>query len=433
MVSLPGRIASVRRGALTALIASVLLLAFGPAGSGAPPVQPRNRTEAHTKGFDPDRFARAFRGQREDARLKALQEIEKSFLADAAVPEALWHVIEPAVKLSHVPPSIFGALRLLTKIEDSELSSKLAVLVRAADPSLVLAAVDALGERRPDGALAELTALRDTPAWSRYYALRHAVVSAVARFHEPASVDFLVSTVSSADGQLKYVAAVELARMTGEKFGGKGAEWQKWWEQQHGKIPQPGSNAARKSSGPLAWDNPVPQFYGTPIYAKRVVFVIDQSKSMLSSVDGVTRLDDAARQLEGAIRGLPDDAWFEVIAYNDMERPFAGRLIQATPQAKSDAARFIYALSADGKTDSYSPLTDALRVDANIEAILFLSDGDPNAGPIVDRPTIVAAVTQQNMTLRTSINTIGIDARGPAEAFLQQLADKNFGTFQSIR
>ena len=432
-MSSPGQLGIARRGVLKALIACVLLLAFGPAGSGAPPVQSKSRADVPAKAFDPDRFARAFRGQREDLRLKALQEIEKSYLADAAVPEALWRVIEPAVKLPQVPPSIITAVRLLTHFENAEVSAKLTMLLGAADPSLALAAVDALGERRPAGVLAKLTALRDAPAWSRYYALRHAVVSAVARFHEPGSVDFLVSTVSSADGQLKYVAAVELARMTGENFGGKGAEWKKWWQQQNGQIPKPGSNAARQPSGSLAWDTSVPQFYGTPIYAKRVVFVIDQSKSMLSSVDGVTRLDDAAKQLEGAIRGLPDDAWFEIIAYNDLERVFAGRLIQATPQAKSDAARFIYALSADGKTDSYSPLADALRVDPNVEAILFLSDGDPNAGPIVDRPTIVAAVTQQNMTLRASINTIGIDARGPAEAFLQQLAGKNFGTFQAIR
>jgi hypothetical protein len=422
------------RGAvLSAVSAGMLLVAFGLAASAAPPVERKSGVQTSTKKFDADRFAHAFRGQREDVRLKALQDLEAFHLADAAAPEALWRVIEAAAKLPRVPPSILRALQLYARIDNPEGFSKLTVLLGAADPSLVLAAVDVLGERRPDGALPALTALRERPAYAQYYALRHGVVSAVGRFPEPASVDFLIGTVENADGQLKYAAAIELARLTGQSFGGRGAEWKKWWQQQGGKLPDVSASAARQPPQSLAWDGPVPQFYGTPIYAKRVVFVIDRSKSMLSSVDGVTRLDDASKQLEGAVRGLADDAWFEIVAYNETELPFAGRLVQATPQAKSDAARFIYALSADGKTDSFSPLSDALRVDPNVEAILFLSDGEPNAGAVVDRATIVAAVTQQNKALRASINTIGIDARGAGEAFLQQLAGNNFGTFQSIR
>lgn len=136
---------------------------------------------------------------------------------------------------------------------------------------------------------------------------------------------------------------------------------------------------------------------------------------------------------EAAIRQLPDDAWFEIIAYNDSEQVYRGKLTPATPGEKSGAAQFLYSLVADGKTDIYDTLFDALAVDPNLEAILFLSDGDPNVGTIVDRATIVQRITQQNASRRISINTIGIDARGPSEDFLKQLAAGNFGEYRSSR
>ena len=177
----------------------------------------------------------------------------------------------------------------------------------------------------------------------------------------------------------------------------------------------------------------LPQFFGTLIYAKRIVFVIDKSKSMLSTVDGVTRLDNAEKELEAAIRKLPDDAWFDIIAYNDFEQPYAGKLVPATPAQKSAAVQFIYSLVAERQTDIYDTLSDALIVDSNIEAILFLSDGEPNVGRIVDCPTILQKITQQNAQQRTSINTIGIDAQGIGGDFLKKLAADNFGEYRSIR
>jgi hypothetical protein len=406
-----------------------------PPAASAPPAKKAatDRAAARAKPFEPEKLFRAFRGKREDVRLKALGEMERLHLADAALPEVLWKIIEPPAKLPRVPDSILYALRLYGQIEDPQSDKRLISLLAAADLRVVLSAIDFLAERRPPESFAPLAALRERAEYGESYALRHAVVSSVAKFNEPASVDFLISTLGSADGQLKYVAAVALTRLTGEKFGGKSGEWQKWWQARRQGYRIMADGTAKPPAGPLPWDSVVPQFYGVPVYAKRVVFVIDRSKSMESSVDGVTRLDDAAGQLEAAVRGLPDDAYFEIIAYNDTDLSFAGKLVQATPQAKSDAARFMYSLSADGRTDSFDALADALQVDQNIEAILFLSDGDPNVGRLVDRTAIVTTITQQNKSLRAAINTIGIDARGPSEDFLKQLAGDNFGEYGSIR
>src|SRR4029453_4230499 len=115
----------------------------------------------------------------------------------------------------------------------------------------------------------------------------------------------------------------------------------------------------------------------------------------------------AKKRRKGPTPTPPHDPCFEIIAYNDFEQPYAGELVPATPAQKSGAVQFIFSLVAERKTDIYDTLSDALQVDANVEAILFLSDGEPNVGRIIDCPTILQRITQQNAQQRTSINTIG--------------------------
>jgi hypothetical protein len=64
---------------------------------------------------------------------------------------------------------------------------------------------------------------------------------------------------------------------------------------------------------------------------------------------------------------------------------------------------------------------------------VFLSDGEPNAGRIVDPQRIVQEISARNATGRVRIDVLGLDAQGPAEAFLRTLAESNFGTYRPIR
>ena len=94
---------------------------------------------------------------------------------------------------------------------------------------------------------------------------------------------------------------------------------------------------------------------------------------------------------------------------------------------------FAVGLSPGQLTNCHDALMAGLGSDANLEAILFLSDGEPTIGPIIDPFAIVEVVTNRNAFQRTTINTIGIDARGVHEDFLKQLASRNFGTYKSAR
>jgi hypothetical protein len=183
----------------------------------------------------------------------------------------------------------------------------------------------------------------------------------------------------------------------------------------------------------MPWPEEPPRFFGDPIYARRFVFVIDRSRSMESSVDGVTRLEDAQKELESAIKKLPSDAWFDVIAYESNVLLWQPKLVPATPQNKIEALHFSRRLFPTNKTACYDALIAALGVDPDLEMILFLSDGEPTAGTIVEPQSILADLLQRNHLRRVAIDVIGIDARAGTEQFLKDLAQQNFGTYRQIR
>ena len=170
-----------------------------------------------------------------------------------------------------------------------------------------------------------------------------------------------------------------------------------------------------------------------PVYAERVVFLVDRTRSMLSWVDGVTRLQELQKELEGVIRALNEHTFFNVLVYNTVVRRWESELVLATPVAKADAIRFAYDLTAEGKTAIYEALDTALDQDPSLEAIIFLTDGKPTAGKITDHDEIVRVITLKNAFGSVSINPIGIDTRGNEARFLENLARLNSGTFRIIR
>src|SRR5204863_2420957 len=117
---------------------------------------------------------------------------------------AIWRAIEPTLGVNQAPESLLRAIRIYGLLDDDESTGRLGSLLSSNDPRLVLLAIDILAAQRRPESLERLTRLRGHPSYETHYALRHAVISAVARFDEPASVDFLIGAVTSLDGQLKY-------------------------------------------------------------------------------------------------------------------------------------------------------------------------------------------------------------------------------------
>jgi hypothetical protein len=191
--------------------------------------------------------------------------------------------------------------------------------------------------------------------------------------------------------------------------------------------------ALKVAPRPIPWEEPRPSFYGMTIYAKRVVFIIDRSGSMNSAVNGETRLQRAQQELLREIKSLTESDHFNIVAFDDKMEVFSRRLMKATEANKDDGIRFGYGLEPGGGTACYEPLKMGLEASNDLELILFLSDGEPTAGALVDPSAIVTAISNHNLTQRTTIHTLGIDARDRHEYFLKNLAEKNFGKLLLIR
>lgn len=424
----PGIVASILSAATV-----VLLVSFGEAEAQTS----RRAVAASAKSFSAERFVRSFRSNPDEANLQALSEVERLHRDEADFPDALWSLIQPARDgKTKVTPALLAVVRSYAGRANEKHAARQLALVGAADVRIALAAAEGLAGRQAEGALAPIAALRKRPEYAKFYGVRRAVLAAMAKYDTREAVDGLVETLTQSSGQLRYEAARELARLTGQNFGGKSDEWRGWWSSHRAEFvaAEPALDpVAAAAAADMPWDQAVPKFYGVPIFADRVVFVVDASKSMQSSVDGVTRLDDAQRELEQAIRGLPEGKHFNLIAYNVMAKLCSPHLVPANDQTRSDALRFIYSLSADHKTACYEALESALSLDPNLELVVFLSDGEPTAGRIVDPKRIVQAIALQNAAARVRIDTLGIDAAGTSETFLEELAAANFGSYRSLR
>jgi hypothetical protein len=399
-------------------------------------VQNAAAKRAAARPFSAERFIRAFRSRGEEAKLETLTQAERLHRDHRDLPEALWQVIHPARDAKKLPPSLLAAVRLYAGLADAKQVDRQLELLESADARVVIAAAEGLSGRESPDALAPIAALRLRPEYTRQYGFRFAVLSAIANYSEPEAVDWLIETVGESSGQLKYEAARALARLTGENFGSHVDQWQTWWSAHKADFPEKGrESSALAADGPVEvpWDEEIPSFFNVPIYARRVAFVIDQSRNVQSSAESTTRSGHAPRELEQAVHGLPDGTMFNLIAYDRTLRVWREQLVSADRSSKSDSLRFLYSLYPDSKTACYDTLERALALDPNLELIVFLSDGEPNAGRITDPARIVREISVRNATTRVRIDVLGIGAQGDAERFLKDLAAANFGRFRAIR
>lgn len=402
---------------------------FGQVNTGRPAPKP----------VAPQRLAALLKGRFEDRRAEALAMIDAAAIQQTMVTDALRESVDRDLRTKHVSLLTAQSLRCLAQSSRDEDIQFVVKLTETPDVNLAFAAAASLAERKDPKLLPSIVSLSKRKEFTQSFGFRRCLVDAVAQVPDKAAVEFLVETSSKFDGQLRFETAQHLVRLTGQNFGGHSDQWASWWKDQSGDFQLVAKSAPAKTLLPgqevarIPWPEPLPEFFGVPVYAKRVVFVIDRSRSMASSVDGVTRLKEAVDQLEKAVEKLDRYAFFNVFAYNSDVLPFMSQLVQAEDDNKRAARNFAYRLTPDKKTACYDALYAGLMADANLEAMYFLSDGEPTTGRIVDMPAIVNSITAQNALQRTSIYTLGIDARGAHEEFLRELARRNYGQFVMVR
>lgn len=392
--------------------------------------------------FKPDLLRLRFRRTDESARLAELTLARQYHTGHVELPAALADSISFNLDRRRISRSVLEAVRLFCRLDDPALTDQQLTLLagRNTDVSVAVVGVCELARRKIPQAFELLVRLARSPEFARSFGMRRAVVDAASNYPTPEAVDFLIKVLTEHDGLLRYKTARHLSKLTKQDHGGYPQRWQDWWSVSKGDFEfEPAALAITNvelkadDSQAIPWPHVVPKFFGQPIYGKRVLFVIDRSRSMLSSVNGVTRNEEVQLELERVIDDLPEGTFFNLIGYEEERQLWATELVESTVEARSDAVRFVYSLLPQNKTALYDALEEALRHDENIEQIVLLSDGKPTAGRVVIPGAIVELITRQNAFSQTTIDAVGIDTRGDEELFLKELTSRNFGKLRVIR
>jgi hypothetical protein len=361
----------------------------------------------------------------------------------------------------------------------------------APDPDLRAAAVLALARTGTDAALAAIRralasdaspvvrarALEALLPW-KVSAIKDAVIAALGdrdwqvralaiaicvRADLLEAVGPLIGALEKETGRLRKDIDDALFRLTGTRLYGDVGLWQDWWRSNADAIAKKARERSHdKVLGPLEeWEDDdadagadetkrkgaTSAFYGITTQSRRLVFVIDISRSMNDAADakpaartgrkdkypaprGGRKLDIAKWQLHRAIEDLPKDAVFNVVVYSESYKVWEKDLVAATPRNKRKAHQFVDRLNGNGTTNISDSLDTALERDA--DTVFLLSDGNPNRGRVSDLERLLEQLLRRNRRARRVVHTIGI---GEAEgsSFLKELARRTGGRYVGFR
>lgn len=171
------------------------------------------------------------------------------------------------------------------------------------------------------------------------------------------------------------------------------------------------------------------KFFGIKPQSKRIVYVVDSSKSMNFPHDseGKTRLGRVKLELARAIQSMDESQQFFVIFFSDIAIPMpASDLQPATNQAKQKFLTWVARVPGIGMTEPYQALLLALKLKP--DTIYFLTDGEFDP-VIVKSFNKVAAQKYRNHQI--TVNGICFGSLEGEQA-MRELAENNSGTFTFI-
>ncbi|QDT98812.1 vWA domain-containing protein [Gimesia aquarii] len=170
-------------------------------------------------------------------------------------------------------------------------------------------------------------------------------------------------------------------------------------------------------------------FFGMKPKSKKVVFVVDSSKSMNFPHDSVgkTRLGRVKLELAKTIYSMDKHQQFFVIFFSDIAKPMPARQLQpATAEAKQKYLSWVARVPGIGMTEPLEALILALRLQP--DTIYILTDGHFNPST-VKAFNKVAKNTNRNRSV--VVNGICMGSR-EGEKLIRELAETNSGTYTFI-
>lgn len=170
-------------------------------------------------------------------------------------------------------------------------------------------------------------------------------------------------------------------------------------------------------------------FFGLNPKSKKIVYVVDSSKSMNFPHESVgkTRLGRVKLELANSILSMNEDQKFFVIFFSDIAKPMPARQLQsATRKSKQKFLSWVARIPGVGTTEPLEALILALRLQP--DTIYFLTDG--NFSPsVVKAFNQVAEKTHRNQKI--IVNGVCLGNR-EGEKLIRELTEKNSGNYTFI-
>lgn len=165
------------------------------------------------------------------------------------------------------------------------------------------------------------------------------------------------------------------------------------------------------------------RFFGIFTRAKRIVYVIDASESMLQH----NAMEVARQNLLSSLSELTPGSQFQIVFFNIVNHSMTRegekfKLLPATSVNLRQAKRFLTGIQPEAGTDRYSAVTYALTLQPDI--IFLLTDADEPAMSAKELYEI-----QRSNKRKTSVHVVefGVGADLRSDSFLKKLTRQNNG------
>lgn len=190
-------------------------------------------------------------------------------------------------------------------------------------------------------------------------------------------------------------------------------------------LAQPVDSSSGQPGGQGQGEGASVPFFGINAEGKKVVYVVDSSRSMNHSHSKKfkTRFDRIKYELNQSINRLDQESEFFIIFFNHDTIPMPARTLQvATSEVRRFYLHWVSGIHADGETDPRQALYLALSLKPDV--IYFLTDGS------IERVKIENDLRKIKQD-QTAIHTIAFGNRN-AEPLLRKIASKNRGRFYFV-
>lgn len=290
------------------------------------------------------------------------------------------------------------------------------------EPELRVAALEAFAEGPAEEGLAPLLAACADPCWS----VRLTAWRGLGRLREPAAVPPLIAALGRERGRLRDEAGAALSAITGVGLPPDPERWEAWWRSERDRFRVP----PRPAAAGRAPEESVARFSSIPIRSERVAFVLDRSASMMDPLErdgAVTKGDLVEAELEAALRRLPAEARFLLVAFGTEAVAFAPRPVPAP--AAGRALAWFRKRRPEGRTNLHAGLALALGCE-EVDTIFVLTDGAPSAGEHRGRGEVLRETARLNRWRKAVIHAVEVGAEATGrrwEGFLADLAAAHGG------